>query len=101
MLYTLKNHANRPVAKEGKDKVVPRASADQGCLLLPCVSKLQYIVLCCSAKIAPPTVEVRFKDLTVEAMIYLGNRSVPSVLNSYRNAFEVSMPNLFSFHAPV
>jgi hypothetical protein len=45
----------------------------------------------CRAKIAPSTVEVRFKDLTVEAMIYLGNRSVPSVLNSYRNALEVTL----------
>jgi hypothetical protein len=44
----------------------------------------------CRAKIAPSTVEVRFKDLTVEAMIYLGNRAVPSVLNSYRNALEVT-----------
>jgi len=45
--------------------------------------------VCFSAHIAPSSVEVRFKDLMVEAMIYLGNRSVPSVLNSYRNAFEV------------
>lgn len=42
------------------------------------------------ANVLPSTVEVQFKNLTVDAMIFLGNRSVPTVLNSYRNFFEAS-----------
>ena len=38
-------------------------------------------------------VEVRFQNLSVTAMIYLGNRSEPTVLNSYRNFFEVTAPS--------
>ena len=39
----------------------------------------------------PSHVEVRFQNLSVTAMIYLGNRSEPTVLNSYRNFFEVQL----------
>lgn len=35
-----------------------------------------------------PTVEVRFKDLNVEADVYVGTRGIPSVINSYRNFIE-------------
>ena len=45
----------------------------------------------CRAGIRPSHVEVRFQNLSVTAMIYLGNRSEPTVLNSYRNFFEVRL----------
>ena len=40
------------------------------------------------------TVEVRCADLNVEAELMLGNRALPTVLNSYRNFFEVSLHNV-------
>lgn len=40
--------------------------------------------------IEQPSVEVRFEDLKVEAKVYVGNRAVPTVINSYRNFVEVS-----------
>ena len=39
--------------------------------------------------IAPSTVEVRFQDLHIQAKVFVGARALPSVLNSYRNFFEV------------
>ena len=39
--------------------------------------------------IEQPSVEVRFEDLKVEAKVYVGNRAVPTVINSYRNFVEV------------
>lgn len=48
--------------------------------------------------IAPATVEVRFQDLHIEAKVFVGARALPSVLNSYRNFFEVSLATAsFSF----
>ncbi|GAB4850281.1 transcription factor [Ancistrocladus abbreviatus] len=35
-----------------------------------------------------PTVEVRFKNLTVEADVYVGTRSLPTLLNAARNIVE-------------
>ncbi|TXG46305.1 hypothetical protein EZV62_028185 [Acer yangbiense] len=35
-----------------------------------------------------PTVEVRFDHLTIEADCYIGNRALPSLLNTARNIFE-------------
>ena len=40
--------------------------------------------------IEQPSMEVRFEDLKVEAKVYVGNRAVPTVINSYRNFVEVS-----------
>lgn len=36
------------------------------------------------------TVEVRFQKLSIEANIQLGNRALPTVLNSYRDFVEVA-----------
>ena len=36
-----------------------------------------------------PSVEVRFENLTIESSVYIGSRALPSVLNAYRNFFEV------------
>ena len=44
--------------------------------------------------IEQPSVEVRFEDLKVEAKVYVGNRAVPTVINSYRNFVEVGFMNL-------
>lgn len=38
-----------------------------------------------------PTVEVRFRDLDVRTLVYLGNRAVPTLLNAYRNQIEVRL----------
>ena len=43
----------------------------------------------CSAGIKPSTVEVRFENLTIEAGVYVGDRALPTVTNSYRNMIEV------------
>lgn len=43
----------------------------------------------CRVGIAPSTVEVRFQDLHIQAQVFVGARALPSVLNSYRNFFEV------------
>lgn len=45
----------------------------------------------CRVGIAPSTVEVRFQDLHIQAKVFVGARALPSVINSYRNFFEVSM----------
>ena len=45
----------------------------------------------CRVGIAPSTVEVRFQDLHIQAKVFVGARALPSVLNSYRNFFEVSV----------
>ena len=39
--------------------------------------------------ISPSTVEVRFENLHIEAKVFVGARALPTVLNSYRNFFEV------------
>ena len=39
--------------------------------------------------IEQPSVEVRFENLRVQAQVYVGNRAVPTVINSYRNFVEV------------
>ena len=41
--------------------------------------------------ITTSSVEVRFEDLRVEAKVFVGARALPTVLNSYRNFFEVSV----------
>lgn len=38
-----------------------------------------------------PTVEVRCENLTMEAKVTVGSRALPTVLNSYRNFFEVGV----------
>ena len=38
-----------------------------------------------------PTVEVRCENLSMEAKVTVGSRALPTVLNSYRNFFEVSL----------
>jgi hypothetical protein len=48
-----------------------------------------------------PTVEVRFKDLDVRTSVYLGNRALPTLLNSYRNAIEVSYLSRVSIEARI
>lgn len=41
-----------------------------------------------------PTVEVRCENLTMEAKVTVGSRALPTVLNSYRNFFEVGLRNV-------
>lgn len=36
-----------------------------------------------------PTIEVRYENLTIEADCYVGDRALPTLLNSTRNIFEV------------
>ena len=45
-----------------------------------------------------PSVEVRFKNLNVETEVYADlSRNLPSILNAYREAFEVLLSPSFSF----
>ena len=46
--------------------------------------------LCCRVGIELASVEVRFENLNVESAVYVGNRALPTVLNSYRNVLDVS-----------
>ena len=48
------------------------------------------LVLVCRAGVHLPTVMVKFKDVTVDAEVYKGNRALPTLTNSYRNFVEVS-----------
>ena len=44
-----------------------------------------------SVGIKPPGIEVRFKDIFIETSVYTNvSRNLPSVLNAYRGAIEVS-----------
>ena len=52
----------------------------------------------CRVGIAPSTVEVRFQDLHIQAKVFVGARALPSVLNSYRNFFEVRTISITSLH---
>lgn len=45
----------------------------------------------CRVGIVPSSVEVRFENLHIQAKVFVGARALPSVLNSYRNFFEVSV----------
>ena len=45
----------------------------------------------CRAQIDVASVEVRFKNLSVSAEVAVGARGEPTVLNAYRNQFEVAM----------
>lgn len=49
-------------------------------------------LLVCRAGVHLPTVMVKFKDITVDAEVYKGNRALPTLTNSYRNFVEVSKP---------
>lgn len=42
------------------------------------------------AGVQPPKVEVRFENLNVECNVVVGDRGLPTVMNSYRNFVEVS-----------
>jgi hypothetical protein len=42
-----------------------------------------------------PKVEVAYRNLTVEANVYVGSRALPTLLNSVRNAAEVSTRRQF------
>lgn len=43
-------------------------------------------MLCCyRVGITLPTVEVRFKNLTMKANCFVGNRSIPTLTNTLRN----------------
>ena len=45
----------------------------------------------CSVGIKPPGIEVRFKDIFIETSVYTNvSRNLPSILNAYRGAVEVS-----------
>ena len=44
----------------------------------------------CRAGIQIPSVEVRFQNLHVECNIVVGDRGLPTVMNSYRTFIEVS-----------
>ena len=45
----------------------------------------------CSVGIRPPGIEVRFKDIFIETSVYTNvSRNLPSILNAYRGAVEVS-----------
>lgn len=46
------------------------------------------------AEIDLASVEVRFEDLSIDADIAVGARGEPTVLNAYRNKFEVSSLSL-------
>ena len=52
-------------------------------------NKLSKIWYTCRVHIKPTSVEVRFQNVTVEASIFLGGRSMPSVGNAYLNFIEV------------
>ena len=45
----------------------------------------------CRVGVDMPTVEVRCENLTMEAKVTVGSRALPTVLNSYRNFFEVGL----------
>lgn len=45
-----------------------------------------------------PAVEVRCENLTMEAKVTVGSRALPTVLNSYRNFFEVSFQRYHGWH---
>lgn len=45
----------------------------------------------CRMGITSSTVEVRFEDLVITAKVFVGARALPTVLNSYRNFFEVRL----------
>ena len=49
------------------------------------------VTVICRVGIVPSSVEVRFENLHIQAKVFVGARALPSVLNSYRNFFEVSM----------
>jgi hypothetical protein len=44
-----------------------------------------------------PVVEVRFKHFDVRSSVYLGDRALPTLINSYRNFIEVIMRPLGSW----
>ncbi|CAJ2674952.1 unnamed protein product [Trifolium pratense] len=47
-----------------------------------------------------PTIEVRFKDINVEAQVYVGSRALPSLLNFFVNVIEGCLNNLQIIPSP-
>jgi hypothetical protein len=43
----------------------------------------------CRVGLELPTIEVRFKDINVEAQVYVGSRALPTLLNFFVNVIEV------------
>lgn len=52
---------------------------------------LRFYFLLCRVGISLPTVEVRFQHLTVEADCHVGDRALPSLLNTARNLAESAL----------
>ena len=48
-----------------------------------------------------PTLEVKFKGITVDAEVYKGNRALPTIVNGYRNVIEVMSigPSMLNYEA--
>jgi hypothetical protein len=51
-------------------------------------------VCVCRVGIDYPTIEVRFEKLEVEAEVLVGNRALPTLVNSVRNTLEVNVQQL-------
>lgn len=43
-----------------------------------------------------PTIEVRYEHLNIEALAHVGNRGLPTFLNTITNYLEVVLPATFS-----
>ncbi len=52
---------------------------------------MHYFDFSCRAGIHLPTLEVKFKGVSVDAQVYKGDRALPTILNSYRNLVEVGL----------
>ena len=77
--------------------VVLRHTCSRWCGPFLCLAA--FFVLC-SVGIKPPGIEVRFKDIFIETSVYTNvSRNLPSILNAYRGAVEVSGSVFHTSHA--
>jgi ABC-transporter N-terminal len=61
------------------------------CFLKPFV--VLFIFIFSRVGIQLPTIEVRYENLSVDAEVHVGNRGLPTVLNSAMNTLEVDTSN--------
>lgn len=67
----------------------PDSRGKRNCICVTIVSLRQTQGAWCRAHVSLASVEVRFKDLSVSTEVAVGARGEPTVLNAFRNKFEV------------
>lgn len=56
------------------------------------IKKIVCVVKCKRVGLEMPSVEVKFRDLTIGADVQIGTRALPTLINYTRDSIEVHIP---------